>query len=333
MEKANSTRFFRIPCVILTLLLCGIPSLFYASSGQTKAVEDPSGDIRRLILKDGSYELISRYEVAGDRVRYFSSERHAWEELPNSMIDWPATQAYAAQASHSESARKSDALEKAAADRREDDSRYPLVAPGVRLPAPEWVYLLDEYENQPALNRLAQNGADINKNTGSNILRGVINPIAGSKQTVELKGLNSRIQSHVRMPSVYFAVDPGDPQMGYTSETAKNHLRIVRCENKKGNRIVATISIAIYGKVKQKANYVETKVEPVSEYWAKVTPAAPLQTGEYALVELDEKGSLNQYVWDFGVNPAAPPNPPALLSEPVKGEPVLIEKPRKKPNS
>jgi hypothetical protein len=55
--------------------------------------------------------------------------------------------------------------------------------------------------------------------------------------------------------------------------------------------------------------------------------------GEYALVELDEKGSLNQYVWDFGVNPAAPPNPPALLSEPVKGEPVLIERPRKKPNS
>jgi hypothetical protein len=147
---------------------------------------------------------------------------------------------------------------------------------------------------------------------------------------VELKGLHARIQSHVPSPVIYFSIDPGDPLMGYSSATAKDHLRIVRCETKKGNRIVAAFNIAIYGKVKQRAQYVEARIEPVSDYWVKVAPAAPLPPGEYALVEFDDKGSMNQFVWDFGVNPAAAPNPAVVLTNPERGEPALIQKPRKK---
>jgi hypothetical protein len=250
--------------------------------------------------------------------------------LPYSLVDWAATEKFARQAAQESSERMNEALERASKERNEEEARTPLVAPGVRLPSTDGVFLLDVYKSKPELNSLAQNGTDLKKNTGSNILKGIINPVASSRQTVELKGLHARVQSHISAPVIYFAVDATDPLAGYGSETAKDHLRVVRCEENKGNRIVFAYDIAVYGKVKQRAQYVESEIEPVSDYWVKVTPVAPLQPGEYALIELDDKGSMNEFVWDFGVDPAAPSNPAVVLADPGRKEPVLIQKSRKK---
>jgi hypothetical protein len=316
--------------LILAALVWWMPAQPGCSQSGT-AVEQQS-KYKRLILKDGSYELISRYEIRDGRVRYFSSERQAWEEMPYDLVDWAATEEYAAEESRDAFVRKSQALDSAAEERREDEARKPAVATGLRIPSPEGVYLLDVYQNRPGLNRLAQSGADLNKNTKKNILRGMINPVAGSRQTVELKGMHAAIQAHVPTPSIYFSIDTSDPLTDYTSETAKDHLRIVRCEQKDANRIVTAFDIAVYGKVKQRAEYVAAAVETISRYWVKIVPSGALPQGEYALVEIDGKGAMNQFVWDFGVDPAAPPNPAVMEASPEKGAPVLIQKPHKKSN-
>src|SRR5512146_3230709 len=44
-------------------------------------------DLKRLIMKDGSYQGVMKYQLVGDRVRYFSSERYDWEDIPNELID------------------------------------------------------------------------------------------------------------------------------------------------------------------------------------------------------------------------------------------------------
>ena len=298
-----------------------ILSVFLAVSAQV-----PQGKVQRLVFRDGSYELVLQYEIKGDRVRYFSYDRRDWEEIPYSDVDWEATHKTAVEADAIGRDRAGDA----ARARASEDARSPAVSPGLRLPSSGGVFLYDVFQDKPELVPLTQNGADVSKNVKGNIVRAVINPIASSRQTIELKGAHAAIQSHMTAPSIFVAIDTtSDPPAPYTVDTAKDHLRIARCEEKKGNRVVGAIRIAVYGKVKQEATYIETRVEPVSGPWVKVTPSVPLEPGEYAMVEVLGKEGMNEFVWDFGVNPGAPENAGSVEPMPDRGKPVLVPKPKK----
>src|ERR1700692_554194 len=166
---------------------------------------------RRLILKDGSYQSITKYEVHGDRIRYFSAERGEWEEIPKSLIDWEGTEKFEQGRAQGKLAPEAVELDKQLeAERQDEQARSPQVAPGLRLPYEAGIFLLDTYENQPQLAELQQSGGELEKNTKSNILRAAINPVAGAKQTIELPEAHAKIQPHTAVPSLYLNIDTSD---------------------------------------------------------------------------------------------------------------------------
>jgi len=277
---------------------------------------------KRLIMKDGSYQVTTKWEIQGDRVHYFSAERNEWEDVPNSLVDWQATEQYEKDRAAGKMSPEAIQLEKELQEQRaEDELRSPHVAPGLRLPEEGGVYALDTYLTEPQLVPLDQTGGEVNRHTGHNVLRGVINPVAGSKHTIELPGANSKLQIHSTLPTIYIDLDAGQPEdqpesaKKPASELPWDRFRIVRAQVKSDKRIMGEIKIAVYGKASQEEQIIPADAEQLGEGWIKLTPKAPLQPGEYAVAELLGKQGMNSYVWDFGVHPEAPANMSVIKPE------------------
>jgi hypothetical protein len=295
---------------------------------------------KRLILKDGSYQLATKWEVKGDRVRYLSAERNEWEEVPNSLVDWAATDSYQKERAAGKPAPEAVELDKELeAERLADEARSPHVAPGLRLPDDGGVVLLDTFQTQPQLVELQQSSGELNKNMKGNILRATINPVAGSKQIIELPGLHAKIQAHVLVPAIYVNLEKQDQldkatqiaEKAKEQELAWDRFHIVRLQVTKDKRVVGDIKIAIYGKVSQEQKLVPTTATKLTGGWVKVTPSSDLEPGEYAVIELLGKDGMNLYVWDFGVNPYAGANgtawrPDASATNPVPDKPEELQK-------
>jgi len=309
-------------------------------------IQSPAQQLaKRLILKDGSYQLATKWEIKGARVHYFSAERNEWEDLPNSMVDWDATTKFEKDRAAGEPVPEAVQLDKEiAAERQAEEAKSPEVVPGLRLPDDGDVFVLDTFHTEPELVELQQNNAELNEDTKHNVLRAAINPLAGSKQDLELQGLHSKIQAHVALPSIYVKFQEGandqEPhQSGEASGPAKkadeetpDRFHIVRLVAKQDHRIIGTVKVAISGKVSQQQDFIPVKVQQLTGGWAKITPSSDLTSGEYALVEMLGKDGMNAGVWDFGINPSAPANGTVLKPEvkPNSNQPIELQ--QRKPN-
>ena len=273
--------------------------------------------LKRLILKNGDYQSADQWTVKGDRVRYHSSERNEWEEIPTSMVDWPATEKWnsatpATPQQRSVEMQKAD--EEYAAAVKEDEAAHPEVAPGLRLPddssAEGGVYMLDTYQDKPELVEIVQSGGELNKQMGKNILRAVVNPLpTGSRQTIELPGRHARIEAHVPQPSIYINM-LADKDMGGPAPLPNDQRwKIVRIEQTKDGRIISKVKTSLLGKASENENVIPAKIQKAGNDWIQVTPAQELGIGQYALVEMLSPTEINMNVWDFGINPSGPENP------------------------
>ena len=315
--------------MLMRRLFCFLPLLLVLSMPPLHAQERS----KRLVLKDGSYQIATKWEVHGDRVHFYSAERYDWEDIPYSLVDWGATNKFNQQNPRGanvnvspEAMKEVDAEEKA--EREKEEAARPLVAPGLRLPDSGGVFLFDTYRGQPQLVEIPQNGGELNKQTGKNIMRAVINPIpTGSKQSIELKGAHSSAQAHEVAPTLYVDVTPS------TSDTQDNkaaselnsadRFKIVRVQVKKDTRVVSNVKISLLGKVSNQEDVIPTTAEQVNGgEWLKITPQHPLEAGEYAVVEMLDPKTINMFVWDFGVNPSAPANASAWVPQATKEKPA-----------
>ena len=291
---------------------------------------------KRLILKDGSYQLATKWETQRDRVHFYSAERYAWEDIPYSLVDWDATNKFNKENPRglnpnlsADAIKQADAEEKA--EREKEEAARPLIAPGLRLPDTGGVFLLDHYRGQPQLVEVVQNGGELNKQMSKNIMRGIINPIpTGSKQSIELKGASARVQAHETAPAIYVDVtasaSDSKPNEASPELNRPDRFKIVRVQPKKDSRVVSNVKISLLGKVSNQEEVVPANAEVVSNgEWVKLTPAAPLAPGEYALVEMLDPTTINMFVWDFGVNPNAPANATAWTPQPVKEKPTATD--------
>src|SRR5438105_3416864 len=90
---------------------------------------------KRLILKDGTFQLATKWEVHGDRVHYYSAEREEWEDVPNSLVDWAATDKWEKDRATGVPPPEAAALDKELeAERKAEEANNPQVAPGLRSP-------------------------------------------------------------------------------------------------------------------------------------------------------------------------------------------------------
>jgi hypothetical protein len=284
----------------------------------------------RLILKDGSYQIVRKYEIVGDRVRYISLERGGdWEELPVDLVDWDATRKWerdhASQPEEDASPAMKEAADidkEAAAERAEQLARRPEVAKGLELPDEDGVFALDTFQGTPELVELVP--VDLALNAKNRHGLSTLNPLAGAKASLELDGQHAKIHLHVNDPAIYLALAASDNaekvlSHALTVETKgakdvanRKHgahspasgFAIVRADERKAVRIVGAVHVSPSGTVTQDEDVIPAKVEVVpGKHWLKITPDQPLAIGEYALVEIISASDINQSVWDFRVDP------------------------------
>jgi hypothetical protein len=324
------------PARILLLFVLLFSSLAISLPGVAQAPN------QRLILKDGSYQVVTKYQKVADRVRYFSAERGQWEEIPAELVDWAATEQWAKD--HAPGAQAapppppvSPAIPEAAAidkEEQEERARTPDVSPGLRLPDEEGIWALDTYHDQPELVALAQNSAAVDRRTGHNVLRAALNPVGGVQQTIQIPGAISKARLHINDPAFYVSLSlPDDAVAASSAVTVETHgagsmkqkdatssassqyaIVRVRSNFKKDYRVVSGIKIGMTGKVTQTEDVLPTTAQVLpGNHWMKLTPAQPLTIGDYALMEVLGPGQVNLSVWDFSIDPQGPDNKNAIM--------------------
>lgn len=247
------------------------------------------GETFKLYLKDGGYHLVREYQVETDRIRFYSTERSQWEEIPLTLVDLAKTEAErkAKDEQAATAAREQDEEDKAEREQRREIQSVPMETGAYYKEAGQIKALkLAEYQVITDKKRRALQAV-------SPI------PLIPGKASVVIKGERAN-----------FTVDRDRPDFLLRLEKTER-FGIVALTPKKGFRVVENISIIPVSKENiEQAKQMETFQQELASGLYRIWPQKALTPGEYALVEYSGDGEgdpseVQLLVWDFAVKPGA----------------------------
>jgi hypothetical protein len=282
------------------------------SAAQSAQAPDSGADSRitrgkKLVLKDGTFQLVRSYEKNGDRVKYFSLERGAWEEIPASMVDWVAT----ANAEKATSA-ADDALAAKVHKQEEaqniqttlDVDASLQVGGGAFLPPGEGMFAVEGKSVIP----IPQVGSAV-RTDRKNQLKRVLSPvpIIPAKQNITLEGKRATLRINSANPEFYLReLTTEDEQESGLERTSRQSttgpdVELLRATIKGNKRIIESIRSMMGQELGRENKTISIQQWEVAKRVYRYTLGEPLPPGEYALAEI-LPGGLNLFVWDFGVD-------------------------------
>ena len=242
----------------------------------------------KLCMKDGSYQMVTSYEVQGDRVRYFSVERSDWEEIPTSLVDFEATK----RAQEETQAIEKQQLEEAKQTARERFYKPPdlgmEVAPGIRLPGDDGIFTVD---GKRLVRLVVSSCEQVTDKKRAAMVLAVPLPVVKTRALVILENPKATIRLNDPVPVFYVQ----------SADGLGARLELLRLKPGKESRVVEEVETGRSKNAKptEERTLVSLERKQVAPNIYTLKPLDPLDAGEYVLGDVvDDK--LNLEVWDFG---------------------------------
>lgn len=320
MHNATTIRLAFL-CFLAGAATCSVASSYGQTTGNAAGNSGKSGTSptdpaaarlshgTKLMLKDGNFQLVRSYERNGERVRYFSVERGAWEEIPAAMVDWDATEKARVADEKADAAlvKKVQAQEQARQVISVVDVDASLrVGQGVFLPNGEGMFAVTGKTVRPLEQVGSQTRTD-KKRALAQVISPV--PIIPGKRNVEIPGATSKVRvSIVGGPPEFYlrevAPDPDNPTAIWQSSRPGMdgpEVQLVRATVKGGKRRLRAIKSMFGQEVSSQMDTISIQRWEIAKNVYRFTLSEPLPPGEYALAEILPDG-MNVFVWDFGVD-------------------------------
>lgn len=243
----------------------------------------------RLYLKEGGWHMVREYQVVEDRVRYYSTERSDWEEIPLELVDLKRTEA-------ERQARVEEDRKQAEIADAEEAFERAIARQIARIPVDPGLYYFDGDEVKE-IKRAGLKSVASKKRTALKILIPV--PVVAGKAFLELPGNHAAAAIAGERPELYFRID----------WTQTFVLARVKPKQKGEGRVVGILQTEPMTKMSFfEFDTVDIFRQQLKGDLFKIWPTKPLEPGEYALVQYSEGEAVDSgevLVWDFRVIPAS----------------------------